>query len=171
MAWVTPYTFVNSDVLYASQLNSQIRDNMNELTTAKAAQRGSYFVSTAANAVTERKITTGYIDYENILSSTTYAILGPSETVTHGGSFIAFFGARLSHQDGTGDTLVSPQTTLTAASDTNCIRARTDLANFVRPSSYRLFTETAGTTVCSLYYRTSSLTSKIAQRSLILMPF
>ncbi len=50
MAWTAPITFTSGSVLTAAQLNTYLRDNLNETAPAKFTAAGQLFVSTAANA-------------------------------------------------------------------------------------------------------------------------
>lgn len=51
MAWTTPRTWVANDVLTAAQLNTDVRDNMNETAVAKVTTAEDILVATGANAL------------------------------------------------------------------------------------------------------------------------
>lgn len=52
MAWTTPKSWTNdTDALNQSNLNTHIRDNLNETAPAKAVAAGDIFYATAANAI------------------------------------------------------------------------------------------------------------------------
>lgn len=56
MAWTAPITFAAAAVLTAAQLNTNLRDNLNETAPAKVTTAGDLVYATAANALTRRAI-------------------------------------------------------------------------------------------------------------------
>ena len=57
MAWTAPLTWTTGQIVTAANLNQQIRDNLLETASAKAAAAGDVFVATGANAI--KKVTKG----------------------------------------------------------------------------------------------------------------
>lgn len=51
MAWTTPLTWAISQIVSAANLNTHLRDNLNETAPGKAANEGDTFYATAANAI------------------------------------------------------------------------------------------------------------------------
>lgn len=87
MAWTAPITFVSNTVLTAAQLNTYLRDNMNETCVAKATTPGSHFVTTGPNAIAERQIKGDFINTVESTTETDYtdlATIGPQVTVETG---------------------------------------------------------------------------------------
>lgn len=177
MAWVAPYTFV-AGVLTADDLNAMLRDNMNETAPAKARQRNSYFSSTGANALAERRMIQKSANGQINISSSSYvtAADGPSLTVQHSGSLLAMWSCRMFVSSGVDRnnpascsvSLEGQQSGL----DRWAARHPGDRADINRVSSYNLFTGLPpGESTVTLVYRVSSGSANFAQRQLIVMPF
>lgn len=122
MAWTAPMTFVANSVLTAAQLNTHLRDNLNETAPSKATTAGRIFVATGANAIAERAIETARVDTSESTASTSYVDLttvGPAVTVTTGTSCILWLGCTMTNSGANGGAMafeVSGATTQ-AASD------------------------------------------------------
>lgn len=88
MAWTAPMTFTANTALTAAQLNTHLRDNMFEMSTAKATTAGQFFVSEGKNKITTRVPVDAHINTsETTTDGTQYVDLatpGPSVTVTTG---------------------------------------------------------------------------------------
>ena len=54
MAWTTPKTFTAGSVLTAAELNTHLRDNLNETSPATAAAAGDIVYADAANSMGSR---------------------------------------------------------------------------------------------------------------------
>ena len=53
MAWTTPRTWTNPEVVGQTEMNAHIRDNFNETAPAKAATAGELIVVTGPNQIAE----------------------------------------------------------------------------------------------------------------------
>lgn len=87
MTWTAPMTFVDGAALTASQLNTYLRDNMNETEVAKATSAGGLFISSGPNEIVERVGGSSVVDEQEDTTSTTYtnlATVGPSITCNTG---------------------------------------------------------------------------------------
>ncbi len=51
MAWTNPRTWVAAEIVSASNMNTHVRDNMDETAPAKAANNLELFEATGANAL------------------------------------------------------------------------------------------------------------------------
>lgn len=108
MAWTAPMTYVSNTALTAAQMNTFLRDNMNETMTAKATaavdgQPGGFFVTTDVNSITERRIMTNRVDTTEQTASTTYTDLttvGPSVTVETGTAALVMWNTRIWNDTG-----------------------------------------------------------------------
>lgn len=84
MVWTSPKTWVSTDTLPASELNTYLRDNLAELAPAKAVTPGSYFVTTDNGMLSERIPVADFIGAADQSLSNTYTDLddiGPTVTV------------------------------------------------------------------------------------------
>lgn len=107
MAWTAPMTFADGTALTAAQMNTYLRDNLNETMTAKATTNGGMFFSTDVNEWAER--IPGYQRRNTTFStsSTTYVNaddLGPRVTVTTGTDALILFAGHI------GNTLADTAT-------------------------------------------------------------
>lgn len=83
MTWTAPKTWATNDVLLAAELNMYLRDNLLELSPAKATTPGSIFTVTAPNLIAERIPVTDFIATSESTASTSYvdlATVGPTVT-------------------------------------------------------------------------------------------
>lgn len=82
-------------VFTAAQFNTHVRDNLNETAPAKATLTGQYPVSTGANAIAMRKVSSASALATQTTSSTTYvSASGPSVSVTTGDNALVFLFAQ-----------------------------------------------------------------------------
>lgn len=103
MVWTNPVTFVANSALTAAQLNTFLRDNLNETEVAKATTAGSLFISTTDNAIAEGKVSGASVSTSQTTGSTSFTNLttaGPSVTVTTRQYAIVIFSLLL-RNDGT----------------------------------------------------------------------
>ena len=80
-------TFSSGAVLTAAQLNTHLRDNLNETAPAKASVAGQIFAATGANAIAARLPSTATVATSQTTASTSYtdmATVGPAVTVNTG---------------------------------------------------------------------------------------
>lgn len=167
-------TFVAAAVLTAAQLNTNLRDNLNETAPAKATTAGRIFVTTAANAIAERAITDNTVATSETTTSTTYVDLttvGPAVTATTGTRalvlvYCQLFNSALGNQ-GFMSIAVSGASTV-AASDTWAIVYESSAANdALAVGTMHLFTGlTAGSNTFTAKYRVTAGTGTFLNRNM-----
>lgn len=108
MAWTTPMTYTDGTALTAAQLNTYLRDNLNETMTAKATAEGSMFFSTAANTWAERIPEVKRLNGTVTTTSTTYEDLGgPTVTLETGTSALVMMACHIGNTGANRATYVS----------------------------------------------------------------
>lgn len=98
MAWTTPMTFVDGNVLTAPQLNTHLRDNMMETAPGRATVANSIFVSQGPFRIEERTLKSNRVAASQTLTTSSYADLatvGPSVSVTTGTSALVFLNSTI----------------------------------------------------------------------------
>lgn len=179
MVWTAPMTAVDNDVFTAAQFNTHVRDNLLETMPGKSTTVGSYFVSDAANAISERFSYTETIPTsESIAASEFYGDLttiGPTITdMTGGATFFLFLGAEMIGSaagtfslmgfDITGDAVVAADDILAVGAAGTGTRQLSHV--------FRIAPGTAGGTyTITAKYRSTSGTSTFANRWLSVLNF
>lgn len=100
MAWTSPITFVTGAALTASQLNINVRDNLNETAVAKTTLFGSHYAGNGTTSLAERITTVSYVATQESIATTTpddLATLGPTVTTTAAGRAILLLSAYASN--------------------------------------------------------------------------
>lgn len=98
MAWTAPMTFVADTALTAAQLNTYLRDNLQETMVAKSTTNGSMFYGTDTNELVERKPAFGRSTGTYRRTSTSYGdapIPGPIVTVETGTTAMILMSAHM----------------------------------------------------------------------------
>lgn len=177
MAWTAPMTFVANSVLTAAQLNTHLRDNLNETAPALATEAGGYFVSTGANSIAERVGKRETISNEETTSSTSYTDLdthGPEVTVTTAALALVIWGAEI-RNDGGGTTRVTVDVSGASTVAGHDIRALTNMSGAENrmEASHAVFYDglTPGENTFTMQYRVSSGTGTFQRRRLIVLPY
>ena len=185
MAWTAPATFSDGSVLTAAQLNTNLRDNLNETATAKFTSGGQYFVATAANAGAARIATNGFYatgSGTDSTNSTSFTGLtgGAAATVTTGTSALVFIWCRMFSNTAGGRSVmgfsVSGATTI-ASTDLRAVAATSNAANeeYWVGGAFMLNSVTASLTAGSNTFtnemRVTTGTSTFAPRSIVVLPF
>lgn len=179
MAWTSPATFTDGNVLTAAQLNAQVRDNLLESMPGKAAGVLRHFVTTGANAIVERRLVTAFIEQREITGSTSFvdlATVGPSVTVTTGTVALAMWTVRTENVSANTTchaAIAISGATTSAASDSQGLIIRNYLAaTEKRQSITHMFSGlTAGSNTFKLRYKTNAGTAAFAQRELTIWAF
>jgi hypothetical protein len=175
MAWSTPMTAVAGNVFTAAQFNQYVRDLFNETAPAKASAAGQWFISTAANALAARTITSASVATSETTTSTSYTDLatsGPAvATVTGTQALIAPYSAMAN--SGTGFSVmgvaVSGSSSI-AATDAHAVGGPFG-TNGGRVSGLFLVTGlTPGSNTFTAKYRVLSGTGTFVDRSLTVLP-
>jgi len=179
MAWTTPMTFVSGNTLTAAQLNTYLGANLNETAPAKATASGQWFVSTAANAIAARTISSNTVTAAETTSSTSFVDLtttGPSVTVTTGTKAITSMGVHMQNNNASGysdaSIAISGATSRSPANDEYCMSSGRDVASsLLHASLVGLYALTAGSNTFKVQYRAQAAgTSTFQLRHLIVLP-
>lgn len=175
-------TFAANAVLTAAQLNTHLRDNLNETAPAKATTSGQIFVSTGLNAIAARSPASHYVGTSQTTTGTSYTDLdtaGPSVTVTTGSRALVFFATRM-WNTGTAYTHASFEitgATASPATDARSIAVRLtsgqgDGSAGGRYAGHQMETAlTPGSNTFTMKYRVSAGTGRYDERHLFVMPF
>lgn len=179
MVWTAPVTYVSGQPLTAAQLNTALRDNMNETAPAKALRASGYFAANGANSIAERIIRRSFVRDSISVTSSTYvsASSGPEIEVTHSGSILALWTVRLHVAANVGPTNVAccaaEVVGQTSSSDLWALQHPGAVVDLTRAESAWLFTGlTPGTDTVRLEYRVvGGGPAVFYQRELLVMPF
>lgn len=181
MAWTAPMTFADGVALTAAQLNTYLRDNMNETMTAKATTPGGLFFSTDVNEWAERypnhsrqnstfsTTSTSYVDSSNGL---------PAVTVTTGTDALILFSATIGNTSANTATYCTYNVTgasSVASSESKSIRLDGYIAstgdNYIGAGMYDIQQGlTPGRNVFTMRYRVDAGTGSFSNRMLAVVP-
>ncbi len=106
MAWTAPRTYVTAEVITASILNTDLRDNMLETAPNKASATGRIIVTAGSKSVEERQFSQATVTTLETTASTSFTDLatsGPAVTVTTGTNALVFVACEMSN-GGAGNT-------------------------------------------------------------------
>lgn len=179
MAWVSPMTFVAGSVLTAAQLNTHLRDNLNETAAAKATSAGQIFVATGANALAARIPSSNFIVTSETTGSTVYTDLltaGPAVTVTTGTRALVLSSAFMLNNIATSRCFTSYAVTGATADPATDARAQLFQPESIdresRSSVARIHSGlTPGSNTFTMKYRVTAGTGTFASRDLSVVPF
>lgn len=175
MVWTAPMTAV-AGAFTAANFNLHIRDNLLANSPGVASVIGSYFVSTAANTLAERRIGRSYQAATVATASVPYVSLGtgPAATVTTGTRAIVGVGCLSDNTVGNARGWMSfavSGATVTAASDAwAAMHAANNAGSDQGVSMWTMATLTAGSNTFTPMYRVSSGTSSFQFRHIIVIP-
>lgn len=179
MAWTAPMTFVANQVLTAAQLNTHLRDNLNECPTAKATTSGSYFVGNGPNSVVERSPETARVSAYQTTTSASYdnlvGTVGPTVTVTTGTKALIFIGCLTSNSLSDRMNAMSWRVSgATTRASLDATAARIDgitAGNLVTATSTDLMTDlTPGSNTFTAEYKVGSGTGTFGDRFIAVLP-
>ena len=178
MAWTAPRTYVTAEVITASILNTDIRDNLLQTAPGKAANAGEILVVTGANAIAARLPDSDVVATSETTASTSYSDLsttGPTVTLTTGTRALMWWRMRQANS-GVGASCyssvdVSGASTI-SASDQRAFAYESGGANdSLQAASMDFLTaHSAGSNVFELKYRVTSGTGTFQYRELAVMP-
>ncbi len=180
MAWTTPITFASGDNLTASDLNTYLRDNFNEVETAKASQAGGFFVVSDMNQVEERRIHQHLVRNTASTTSTSFVDLsgspGPSVTLRTGTMALIIVCAQLWNSSAGATSLMSHEVSgisSLAAADTFSLLVEPVSAGQSISGSYWVLREdvTPGVNTFTAKYRATSGTASFMRRRIMVIPF
>ncbi len=174
MAWTSPKTFAATEILTASELNTHLRDNLNETAPAKATTAGRHFVVTADNTIAERAISNSISSGSINVTGTSYGNTGPSVTVTTGTRALVLFGCHLKHNTDNAavrcSVSVSGATTIAASDDWNILLDGQLAGNPIMTSVYHMFkTLNAGSNTFNMQYRVASGNADFERREIVVI--
>lgn len=177
MAWTAPMTFVANTTLTAAQLNTYLRDNLNETPTAKATTEGYHFVATGVNAVAERAIEYHEVTTSQSSTSTSYTNLstvGPTVTVTTGTRALYWWHTRSQHSASDSAVYsgveVSGASTIAASDSRALIVDGLPAGNGIQCAGMHLETNlTPGSNTFTVKYRVNAGTGTWGLRHLVVM--
>ncbi len=178
MAWTVPMTWVANNALTAAQLNTHLRDNLLECTTAKATQASQIFVGQSRYRIAARTPTVASVSTAETCTTGDWVDLatpGPSVTVVTGTKALIWYSALMSNTgtasgnnitfEISGDTEREPQYSTSI---------RFDGITAGDPMSYSGFdmltTLTPGTNTFTLKYRRGSGTATFSTRQIAVWP-
>lgn len=174
MTWTAPMTAVAGAVFTAAQFNQSVRDNLNQTAPALATAAGQWFVSTAANAIAARSITSAIVATSEATASTSYTALatpGPAVSVVTGGqALVSLYAAVVNSTTGLSlmSFAVSGATTITAA-DNTAIGGATGSTGMRVGGSFIVTGLTPGTNTFTAQYKVSAGTGTFVDRKLLVM--
>ena len=175
MAWTSPMTFTANSVLTAAQLNTHLRDNLNQTGPAKVTAAGQYLVSTGANTLAARSCDDEIVEDSETTTSTSYADLattGPAITRTTGTTCLVTTTCELSNSNSgatSNATFAISGATTTAADDIR--RIKNTGTDALRMSVQTYIAVTSGSNTFTMKYRVSSGTGTFLARRIHVFPF
>lgn len=166
MAWTAPKTWVTDEVVTAGDMNTHVRDNLNDLN-----DRVSDTIENVGNDLVATNETTTSTTYTDLTTS------GPSVTVTTGTTVLVVISSTMRCTSaGAGgmyaSVAVSGATTI-AAVDTRALLFEPASAGEYWKASFIAFiaTLTAGSNTFTLKYRTvSGITAEFSNREITVIP-
>lgn len=179
MAWTTPRTWVTAEIVTASIMNTDVRDNLDETVPAIAAIAGQYFVADGANSITVARAETNEVLTSQTTTSTSFTDLttsGPSVTVTVQSRAMIFVSARVFNNTAGEICLVgvdiSGASTVSAA-DNRALLYESGAANdnLMATWNYMHTGLSAGSTTFKLEYRVTGGTGTFSNRRIVVVPY
>ncbi len=178
MSWSAPMTAVANSIFSAAQFNQYVRDNLNETAPAKATGAAQFFVSTGANAIAARQLSSAVIATAQTTTSTSYTDLstvGPQISVSTGPRALVMFAADIDNTVTGGassvSVAVSGATTIAASTAWRICRDGVTSGNLQRYGVSHLFdTLNTGTNTFTMKYVVGSGTGTFQSRELIVLP-
>lgn len=178
MAWTVPMTFTASTALTAAQLNTHLRDNLLETTTAKASTSSQIFAAegmfriaartpSVASVVTSQTTTSGeWVDL---------ATPGPQVSVSTGTRAIVFMSCNTSNTSTAGGNNISYEISGDTERDPlYSTSLRFDGITATNPMSFShldfVTTLNPGTNVFTMKYRRGSGTATFSNRQICVWP-
>jgi hypothetical protein len=178
MAWTTPMTFVDGAPLTAAQLNTYLRDNMNETEVAKATTMGGLFIAEGANKIVERFGGSSTVDDQEDTTSTTFTDLetvGPTVTCNTGTRALYFVSCQIANtnanQSGHVGIQISGATNVATFSALQIDGIAADKANMFGTCGFWDDLVPGENTFKLQYLFTNGLKGSFANRSLTIIPF
>jgi hypothetical protein len=170
-------TFTSGNTLTAAQLNTNVRDDLNETSPAKATAASRWFPGIGANDVRERAILGDSIVTSESTTSTSYTNLaswGPTVTLTTSTYALVWINAHLQTNTAGAVTYASYEVTgasSISASDVWCCRMQASGTNDDQRAGIAHYQNaiTAGSNSFRMMYRTTAGTASFASRHILVM--
>ena len=178
MAWTTPRTWVTSEVVTASIMNTHVRDNFDETGPAVATSAAGFLMSGGTNSVVERPADGSSVTTLQSTTSTSYTDLttsGPAVTLTTGTRVIVAIVARINNNTLGNVSYMSyaiSGATTSSATDNISAHLESDPALQVgTPCNVHIRTGlTAGSNTFTSKYRVSGGTGNFEDRRITVIP-
>jgi hypothetical protein len=177
LAWTTPPTATSGATITSAMWNI-MRDDLNETGAAKATAAGRIIVTTGANSLAERIVSSNEVQTSESTPSTSntdLATVGPTVTVTTGPNAVVFWGCQLENATATQQSLMDfaiSGASTRAASDTTALRYQSpNASNHLRAAVCDLVTGlTPGSQTVKAKYWVAGGTGTFSRRRLSVMP-
>ena len=177
MAWTAPRTYVTAEIITASILNTDVRDNLLETAPAKATAGGGFIVATGLNVLAERPANISEVDVSETTASTSYtdlATTGPAVAVTTGTRALVIIGCRTNNNTaGALDWMsidVSGATTLSPNDKWAFMFESSAADDTMMASRHFVFDLTAGSNTFTAKYKVSAGTGSFDHRQMVVLP-
>lgn len=178
MVWTAPMTAVAGTIFTAASFNQYVRDNLNETFPAKATTAGQIAVSTGANAIAARTVSSQTILTSESTTSTSYTDLatpGPTFSVTTGTAALVAISSSITNDTTNSASFVSyaiSGATTVAADDQWGLELDGVTANNTNRFGFihRHTGLTAGVNTFTMKYKAGSNTATFANRKLLVIP-
>lgn len=181
MAWTAPKTWVSGTALTAADLNTFVRDNLNETAPAKATTTLSYFVGNGPNSIAERIPKWDTVTTSATTASTSFTptlsggSVGPTVTVVTGTTAKVTVTARMQNASASFACMmsyaVSGASTI-ASQEASGVRSETSgTSEFNRSSVVHIETGlTPGSNTFTAEYMVAGGTGAFANREILVEP-
>lgn len=176
MAWTAPRTWVSTEVVTASIMNTHVRDNFLETAPAQATAAGGLIVTSGSNSISARLAVMFEVATSQTTTSTTYtdlATAGPSlTTLSTGTTALIFINSYIANDTAGAKSYVAVDVSgasSSSPSDTRALRYESGAAaDEVRAGTSHLYSGlTPGGNTFKMQYRVSGGTGTFANRSII----
>lgn len=173
MAWTSPMTFVDGAALSAAQLNTHLKENMQEVMPAKAFKVGGYFVARKKHTIVQRLVRKLYIATAETTTETDWtdlATVGPTVTVQSGKDVLVWIASELNNST-TSYSRMGVQVSGASTRDPEDSRSLIAPVN-IKACQVVFFDDlTPGENTFTAKYRVSGGTGTFTDRRIIVWPF
>lgn len=178
MAWTAPRTWVTSEVVTASVMNTHVRDNFLVTAPAVATATTGFILSSGSNTVVERASSVDSVATSEGTASTSYTDLatsGPTVTITTGVRAFVMMQARAFNSTANSESwmgfAISGATTLSAADSLACMReSGANNQDGTITFASMVTGLTSGSNTFTAKYRANANTANFQYRRLAILP-
>jgi len=179
MAWSAPRTWVTAEVVTASHMNTDVRDNFLVTGPAIVANAGEILVADAANSLVARLPDAARVDTSETTASTSYADLatsGPAVTSTVFNRALIVLSSNLENDTAGAVCAMSYALTgaeVSSATDNRALLYESGAANDLLGATWAEVRTgfTSGSTTFTAKYRVTAGTGTFRRRNLSVIPF